>query len=238
MTQYRHLILLLSLLISLFATAQDISTDFAKVNNNYAKHDKLSMNVTYSVVDKKTNVTLEKTEGYILKNGEQYCRKIGNTTSIVSATYNLVVNDDNNTIVLSPILNDKKEIPEISPEYITEMVKICTDIKREEIGNNLVKYTLKYSSFQYEKVVITIDIIHYFITEIAMYNKPFTDKSLNKTYDIISKISYTGINTSPEFKPNSFTYKNYLYKQFDEYKLQSKYSSYKFTNLFNQNPKK
>lgn len=222
---------LISLLSVIGVFAQDVANDFTNINNTFLNTKKISMNVNYSVINLENNKSIYSQDGIIKKFENRFYRKDGDLTTITTDTYELIADSKSQVILLQPSSSLSSTYSAVSSEAISDALKICSEMKRTKISDNIIEYEMFYDSNNYNKIVIRINTRINFIISMTFYNKPYYDAILGKEMTTSTVVTFTDINLNPDFNINDFSYKLYLDKQLDEYKLLSKYQEYEFLNM-------
>ena len=164
-------------ILALFVASNTIvfgqKEDFIKINEAYKNAPNLSAKIQYQLfANYTTNYITQKEDGEIKKQGDMLYSKIGKIESIKSASYLLVVDEEEKILQLTAV--DKKEKKGKKEEALfsnpEEYLKLCDKVEFKKVNELQDSYTLSDCSLSdYQKITIIYNKQTHFIEKMILY---------------------------------------------------------------------
>lgn len=250
MNNHRKILIVLAVLfnaISIFA--QDAVTDFVKINEFFANHQKLSFNMVYTLYESDiSDKILEQTTGLMKQDSMLVYSMSDSMETISNIDYSVFVDNMDKTISIS-----KQQLAErktkVSPVEISELLKLCSDVKYKKENNKQASYTLSFEQAEYTKIVIYFNTSTFFTDKFVFFFRDASileeelvveNNNLNKNIKREEKekpaprleMAIKNLNTKPVFTKETFTYDSYLEIKDGKFIGKGKYADYEVRDLY------
>lgn len=239
----RSIVLILSLLAGK-SFSQVAKDDFEKISKAYAASPHLSMKMKYEVYKNKTTTVVLSTETGILKRKDkiQYSR-IGKIETVENDRYHMIVDHEDKNISLLGIRvvegnrNQQKEETAISLFEMEKMLALCSKVEFKKWNAVQNAYTLVLPDNEYDEVQVIFNARTFFIEKLILFyaekqNLEEIKNGLKESPRM--EISYSDIDTNPDFENTPFSYDAFLEKQNGKLVAKAAYKDYEIHDqLFN-----
>ena len=235
MMQLRSIFLLVFGISGLWASGQNASADFYRINKAYQASENLlvvmKINAYRSWADK---VSYEQKNCTIKKNGPQKYTNIEQAITIANKNYSLTVDHEQKKILLLPARITETPFSDreiLMPKLDSVLLKVCKKVEfnKEADGNHSYQFTMEAGD--YEKMKIVFSPKTYLLQRITFY---YRDAQQFDGYGPEQKprleIQYTKTEFPKSMDESDFTYANYLVKQGNKLVCRPQYKSYQLIN--------
>lgn len=234
MNTIRLYLVLFGILFFKVGVAQNAAQDFKKINQSYAKYDKLSMDIEYLYYqDENKKEATQVKKGSFKKNEKKIVSNLIGITTIQNERYMWMIDNENKAIVVSK--------PKISFDItmalpIDSMLKMCSSVNFKELSKKENSYQLNFNknADNYKSITVTYNADTYFLNNIIIsFRDPvLTDVNNEESVKKIPKliIRYSNINTNPNFSTVSFSEQQYFEVKGNKIIGKAQYKAYTFIN--------
>lgn len=235
----RLVFVVLLLSINVFAgnpSIEKAKADFKKVNQVYLTTPSYSMDIQYQVYDAKVggNLIENKPGTYYKSNGSSYTKML-NIETIVNSKTTIIANNDDRFLVITD--TRKNELSPIQTNIDT-MLKLCDEIKINDIGTTKRHYALSFGDeTEVAQIDLYINLTSYTIEKLVIFYNETLPLTQNDFYAKEKKprleIIYKSFKSLSAVNEALFAESTYLSTKGTTYKGNNKYSNYKIVNQLN-----
>jgi hypothetical protein len=216
--------------------AEVASADFVRINEAYSNSKKLKMDVSYVLYESYTSATpFENEKGVFMKQNNSIYTELLGITSLSNSKVSLAIDANEKTMIVSDPASKRKDTP--GEVDLDTLLKICSSITYSELEDGIKFYKLRFDNAvfsQYNAIDIYFDGKTFLLTRLVLYFREELD--LNESDNVHIKdhprleISYSSIDTSPEFDAAQFSEARYINVAGKKITCTSSYASYRLIN--------
>jgi hypothetical protein len=151
------MIFLVILLFTALSKSQDFKADLTRINQTYAKLNKLSQKISYKFYASHTSdKVLENEDGEFKKNGARTYSKFGFIEQIAGNDMRIFIDNTKKTIAVDNIKKTGKKQKSIQNDLLQfnldSISKTCKSINFKKTGETEAAYTFKFEKGDYTSV--------------------------------------------------------------------------------------
>ena len=231
---YRFLISIF-LLFTANCFAQIAKDDFAAINKTYSSSNHLSMKMKYEVFkNKNATSALQVENGEVQRNGNASHTRIAKTETIQTDKYTLIVDheDKNISVLGSDQTKPSENNDKLYMVDLEKLLKLCSKVEFKKENDRQNSYLMAIPSSEYSEVKIIYNKKTMFIEKMVLFYSQaqnLEEKEEAPKEPPRLEITYSEINTNPNFSNDDFTYDKFVEKHNGKFRCKELYKGYTIT---------